>query len=248
MKYKNGEEFLNKLYKRMHLEKEVMHTATKNDTKEEKITKYLERLEKTHTIASSNDHKMDILKKFYYDKYIIKELPESYIDLQKKVIRKDTKTIIRMKEKDNLYGTLRISNMIPVPITELEPYIISDEKDLKYKQEAIANNKLDPMYQEGKKEAFNVLLQIGHKLEADLVVELLQPLIEAKDLSSIRILSKTASKDNKIAYIEAIRKVEEFTSMEETDLMVKEVSKYLNSKGKEKSLSLIKMIHSNKNN
>ena len=122
------------------------------------------------------------------------------------------------------------------------------EKDLKYKQEAIANNKLDPMYQEGKKEAFNVLLQIGDKLEADLVVELLQPLIEAKDLSSIRILSKTASKENKIAYIEAIRKVEEFTSMEETDLMVREVSKYLNSKGKEKSLSLIKMLHSNKNN
>ena len=122
------------------------------------------------------------------------------------------------------------------------------EKDLKYKQEAIANNKLNPMYQEGKKEAFNVLLQIGHKLEADLVVELLQPLIEAKDLSSIRILSKTASKENKIAYIEAIRKVEEFTSMEETDLMVREVSKYLNNKGKEKSLSLIKMIHSNKNN
>ena len=122
------------------------------------------------------------------------------------------------------------------------------EKDLKYKQEAIANNKLDPMYQEGKKEAFNVLLQIGHKLEADLVVELLQPLIEAKDLSSIRILSKTASKENNIAYIEAIRKVEEFTSMEETDLMIREVSKYLNNKGKEKSLSLIKMLHSNKNN
>ena len=122
------------------------------------------------------------------------------------------------------------------------------EKDLKYKQEAIANNKLNPMYQEGKKEAFNILLQIGHKLEADLVVELLQPLIEAKDLSSIRILSKTASKENRIAYIEAIRKVEEFTSMEETDLMVREVSKYLNNKGKEKSLSLIKMLHSNKNN
>lgn len=122
------------------------------------------------------------------------------------------------------------------------------EKDLKYKQEAIANNKLNPMYQEGKKEAFNILMQIGHKLEADLVVELLQPLIEAKDLSSIRILSKTASKENKIAYIEAIRKVEEFTSMDETDLMIREVSKYLNSKGKEKSLSLIKMLHSNRNN
>ena len=34
---------------------------------------------------------------------------------------------------NHLYGTLRISNMIPVPITELEPYIISNEKELKYK-------------------------------------------------------------------------------------------------------------------
>ena len=33
-----------------------------------------------------------------------------------------------------LYGTLRISNMIPVPITELEPYILSNENDLKYKE------------------------------------------------------------------------------------------------------------------
>ena len=57
-----------------------------------------------------------------------------YIDYAKNIIRKDTKTIIRIKEGSRLYGTLRISNMIPVPITELEPYIVADEKDLKYKQ------------------------------------------------------------------------------------------------------------------
>lgn len=122
------------------------------------------------------------------------------------------------------------------------------EKELKYKQEAIANNKLSQEYQNGKRDAFDVLLKIGHKLEADLVVELLQPLIEAKDLSSIRILEKTASKQNRIAYIEAIRKVEEFTSMDETDLMVGEVSKYVNSKGREKTLLLMSMIHNAKNN
>ena len=122
------------------------------------------------------------------------------------------------------------------------------EKELKYKQEAIANNKLSQEYQMAKRDAFDVLLKIGHKLEADLVVELLQPLIEAKDLSSIRILEKTASKQNRIAYIEAIRKVEEFTSMDETDLMVEEVSKYVNSKGKEKTLLLMSMIHNAKNN
>ncbi len=56
-----------------------------------------------------------------------------YIDNDNKIIRNDTKTIIRMHNGGRLYGTLRISNMIPVPITELEPYTISDESDLKYK-------------------------------------------------------------------------------------------------------------------
>lgn len=56
-----------------------------------------------------------------------------YIDFNKKIIRKDTKTIIRIHDGNRLYGTLRISNMIPVPITELEPYIISNEKDNKYR-------------------------------------------------------------------------------------------------------------------
>lgn len=57
-----------------------------------------------------------------------------YIDIENKVIRNDTKTIIRMRDGGRLYGTLRISNMIPVPITELEPYILAEEKDLKYKE------------------------------------------------------------------------------------------------------------------
>ncbi len=57
-----------------------------------------------------------------------------YIDFEKKVIRNDTKTIIRIHNGGRLYGTLRISNMIPVPITELEPYILSSEKDPKYKE------------------------------------------------------------------------------------------------------------------
>ena len=122
------------------------------------------------------------------------------------------------------------------------------EKELKYKKEAIANNKLSQEYQMAKRDAFDVLLKIGHKLEADLVVELLEPIIKANDLSTLRILEKTASKQNRIAYIEAIRKVEEFTSMDETDLMVEEVSKYVNSKGREKTLLLMSMIHNAKNN
>ncbi len=55
-------------------------------------------------------------------------------------IRKSIVPIIRMTTKDTLSGelelkgTLKISNMIPVPAEELIPYSISDEKDMNYKQ------------------------------------------------------------------------------------------------------------------
>ena len=61
-----------------------------------------------------------------------------YLSYEKKIIRKDTKTIIRMHEGNHLYGTLRISNMIPTPITELEPYNISNENDIKYRDVILA--------------------------------------------------------------------------------------------------------------
>lgn len=61
-----------------------------------------------------------------------------YYDVDKTKIRKSIIPIVRITEKDNkgnykLYGTLRISNMIPVPITEITPYFVQDEKDLNYK-------------------------------------------------------------------------------------------------------------------
>ena len=59
----------------------------KGDSPTEKISKYLERLERVHDKVITSNHKMEILKKFYYDKYIIKELPESYINLQKRILK-----------------------------------------------------------------------------------------------------------------------------------------------------------------
>lgn len=57
-----------------------------------------------------------------------------YINYESKLIRKDTKTIIRIHINNHLYGTLRISNMIPVPHEELKPYNTANEKDLKYRE------------------------------------------------------------------------------------------------------------------
>lgn len=87
MKYKNGTEFLNKLYKDMHMSDVIMHTAEKSDTPVEKIDRYLNRLEDVHNIAKTSSHKMDLLKIFYYKKYVIKELPENYVKLQQKIAR-----------------------------------------------------------------------------------------------------------------------------------------------------------------
>ena len=87
MEYKNGTDFLNKLYKDMHMSDAVMHTKEKGDTPVEKIDRYLNRLEKVHDIAKTNEHKMDLLKRFYYDKYVIKELPEGYVKLQQRIAR-----------------------------------------------------------------------------------------------------------------------------------------------------------------
>ena len=103
MKYKNGEEFLNSLYNNMHMEDAVMHTAEKSDSPTEKIGKYIERLERVHDIAKDSPHKMEVLKQFYYDKYVIKELPESYINLQKRIARErgygDINVTDEMKEE-----------------------------------------------------------------------------------------------------------------------------------------------------
>ena len=89
MKYKTGEEFLNKLYRKMHTSNEVMYKASPSDKAEEKIRKYISRLEHAHELSKKNEHSLELLKKFYYDKYLIKELPESYVNHQKEIARKE---------------------------------------------------------------------------------------------------------------------------------------------------------------
>ena len=154
-----------------------------------------------------------------------------------KIDKNYRRDIIEKKERElelNFIGELASLRL------DLESVI---EKEAKYKQDTIKNNKLEKEYQARKKEAFDILLKLGDKLEADLVLELLRPLIEAKDLSSIRILSKTASKDNKMAYTRAIEKVEEFINTDNTTIMIDETLKYFKSNLTDKSLQLMQMMH-----
>ena len=83
-----GESFLNRLYKDLYNSDEVVHTAINSDTKDERVRKYLERLRKVEELARDSKYNgLELLKKMYYDKYLIKEenIPESYFELQKKM-------------------------------------------------------------------------------------------------------------------------------------------------------------------
>ena len=77
-KINTGAEFLNLVFK-------DMKDSIKSDISDpsQRIMKYLERLEMTHKESLSDENKKTILRAFYYDKYIIKKLPDSYIKYRK---------------------------------------------------------------------------------------------------------------------------------------------------------------------
>ena len=97
-----GEKFLNRLYKDLHMSDEVMHTATPSDSKDEKVHKYLERLEKVENMARESKYNgMKHLKNLYYRKYVIKpeNVPESYFELQKKIALERGQGYVEITEK-----------------------------------------------------------------------------------------------------------------------------------------------------
>ena len=163
---------------------------------------------------------------------------KSKLEVDKSKINKNyRKDIIEKKERELELSFIGELSSLMLDLEEVK------EKEVKYKQDTIKNNKLEKEYQTRKKEVFDILLKLGDKLEADLVIELLRPLIIAKDLSSIRILSKTASKENKLAYTRAIEKVEEFTNTDNTSMMIDETLKYFKSNLTDKSLQLMQMMY-----
>ena len=85
MKKYTGEEFLNKIYKDLVNSEIVKHTG-KGGNKNEDVHTYMERLERITNKSIEHD-KLSLLKKFYYDKYIIKpeNVPESYFKGQEQI-------------------------------------------------------------------------------------------------------------------------------------------------------------------
>ena len=112
--YTSGEQFINKLYNNLINSEEVKRSVEKArkrgvkiSNREDMLKAYFDRLEDVHDITrnrkleNANDSaennevikesqiklKLKVLKYFYYEKYVIKELPQDYIELQKKIAK-----------------------------------------------------------------------------------------------------------------------------------------------------------------
>ena len=85
----DGETFLNKVYKELYNSPEVLQGYKNPSQKEKNIQEYMERLERLHkrVLDSPRENDLNLLKHFYYDKYVIKEcdIPDSYYNHQAEI-------------------------------------------------------------------------------------------------------------------------------------------------------------------
>ena len=100
----SGAEFLNLMYKDM---RDSINSISNNPI--DRINEYLDKLERVHSKADTK-YKMDLLKGFYHDKYVIKFLPESYIEYRKGYFRElglDEKEDLTDEDKSLVLGAIR---------------------------------------------------------------------------------------------------------------------------------------------
>ena len=126
-----GEKFLDKIYKDLHLSEIVMHTANKSDDKYQKIEKYMKRLEDVTKRASEHD-KINLIKMYYYKKYVIKEqnVPESYFKKQEKIALDRGYGHVKYDEKTKKQEIEHIINEQKSSLDTWLDYLFSKDTDM----------------------------------------------------------------------------------------------------------------------
>jgi len=111
-----GIEFLNRLYKDMYKSEDVMHGIEERfiGNKTDNIARYIDRMQDLHerVASSGRAHDLDLLKQFYYRKYVIKEedIPESYFEHQKEIYLERGYGHVEFTEKEKREMILPIIN------------------------------------------------------------------------------------------------------------------------------------------
>ena len=126
-----GERFLDKIYKDLHLSEIVMHTANKSDDKYQKIEKYMKRLEDV-TKRASEHNKISLIKMYYYKKYVIKEqnVPESYFRKQEKIALDRGYGHVKYDEQNKEQEIEHIINEQKASLDMWLDYLISKDTDM----------------------------------------------------------------------------------------------------------------------
>ena len=126
-----GEKFLDKVYKDLHLSEIVMHTANKSDDKYQKIEKYMKRLEDVTKRASERD-RISLIKMYYYKKYVIKEqnVPESYFKSQEKIALDRGYGHVKYDEKTKKQEIEHIINEQKASLDTWLDYFFSKDTDM----------------------------------------------------------------------------------------------------------------------
>ena len=122
--------------------------------------------------------------------------------------------------------------------------ILSDE--IKYKKQAIKNNMSKSEYKQARAEALDICLKIGNRLDDQVTAELIKPLVEAKDLTLLKILKETAGKKSSYVYTGAIREVEKYLDNTNLEYAIKDAKRYINNPRNKKSMILESFILNNK--
>lgn len=116
-------------------------------------------------------------------------------------------------------------------------------KEDKYKREAIANNLKSAYYREARKEAIDILIPFGAKLDEESTLEFIKPIIEAKDLTILKALKETSNDKTRYLYSSAIRKIEDYLSTRHLETCVRDARSYINNPKNRKSLVLESAIY-----
>ena len=117
------------------------------------------------------------------------------------------------------------------------------EKDNLAKKEAIAKNLKSQSYKESRNEAIEILSRFGEKLDTETTMELIKPIVEAKDRTILKALKQTSNKDTRFLYTSAINKIEEYLSTNHLELCIRDARRYIANPKQKKSLILESAIY-----
>ena len=117
------------------------------------------------------------------------------------------------------------------------------EKDAAAKREAISKNLKSKEYKESRNEAIEILSRFGEKLDAETTMELIKPIVEAKDRTILKALKQTSNKDTRFLYTSAINKIEEYLSTNHLELCIRDARRYIANPKQRKSLILESAIY-----